>query len=81
MTRKFILAGLLLGTVLTFTLGIYKGSDPAQPGRYQLAATFDGSEVVLIRMNTQTGAIDVCRRPIVKISDREPTVQVTPAQP
>lgn len=84
MATRFLLAGILLGVVLAFTFGISVGPSDTQPGKHQLAAVhavYDGTGyVILIRMNTQTGAIDACRKSRSDISDRDPTVLVGPAQ-
>ena len=77
-----LLLGIVLGAAVTLAIGAATATS-RETGKYQVAAAYavDRSRLILVRMNTQTGAIDACERFIpVQISDGVPKVQVGPIQ-
>jgi hypothetical protein len=78
MTIRSLLAGILIGIALTLAVG----AATTTPGKYQVAAAYavDRSRLILVRINTQSGVVDMTERFIpVQISDGTPKVQVGPA--
>ncbi len=70
-----LIAGIVLGIAATLALG----AATRDTGRYQIAATAtDPAFAIIFRLDTQTGAIEVCRQTLGNVPQNTPIQIIQP---